>query len=447
MKYLVVELIRKKRDGYALNADEIAFLVKGFCDGSIPDYQISSWLMAVFYKGMTPEETHLLTREMKNSGEQLKWRDRDPSFLSAKFADKHSTGGVGDKVSLILAPVAACLGLKIPMMSGRGLGFTGGTVDKFQSIAGFKLDLPDAERTRVLKETGICMMAQSETLCPADRKLYALRDVTCTVESLSLITSSIVSKKWAAGVENIVYDVKCGSAAFMNSLPKAKELALSLVNVSKLAGMKATALITRMDEPLGAFIGNALEVRECIFILKNSYPEDFHEYLAAPLAQLSCRLAAEMAVLAGLYPVVEEAYNEALRCLTDGRAWEVFQKMIRAQGGTEDWHETLPKPIISIPFKSPKPGYLKAIHSRYLGLAGIKLKAGRELSTDVIDPTTGFELFKGVGQKIERHEILCLAHLKNEAQLKEIEADLLSAFEISDTPVSAPPELVLEKIS
>lgn len=447
MKYIVSELIRKKRDGHTLDASELKFLVQGFSDGSIPDYQVSSWLMAVFFRGMNDEETLILTREMKESGDSLQWRHRDPSFKDKKFADKHSTGGVGDKVSIILAPLAATFGLKVPMMSGRGLGFTGGTVDKLESIKGFNLQLSEQEMTDALVKSGVIMMSQSGRLCPADRKLYSLRDVTGTVESLPLITSSIVSKKWAAGVENIVYDVKCGSAAFMPEYAQAKALAQSLVRVSKLAGMNACALMTRMDEPLGAFVGNALEIRECVFILKNKFPADHHEYLASPLTHLTCCLVAEMLVLAGLYTDSKTAYADALKNIRNGSAYSAFEKMLEAQGAIAAWYEQLPDSRVKIPFKAKRDGYIQKIHSRNFGVAGISLKAGRQQSADIIDPTTGFELFKGVGQKVSKGEILCLVHLHDPEQFKQIEERLSATFEIVDHAVSAPPDLILEKIS
>jgi pyrimidine-nucleoside phosphorylase len=447
MKYLVAELIQKKRDGSALNSEELAFLVSGFSKGSIPDYQISAWLMATFFKGMNSDETFTLTQEMKNSGTTLNWKKLNPSFSGHHFADKHSTGGVGDKVSLILAPVAACLDLKIPMMSGPGLGFTGGTVDKLKSISGFQMQFPQEKMLELIEDVGICMMSQSEVMCPADRKLYGLRDVTATVESLPLITASIVSKKWAAGVENIVYDIKCGSAAFMTDFKKAHELAISLVAVSKLAGMKASALVTRMDEPLGAFVGNALEVKEATFILKNRFPESWNERLAAPLTKLTCRLAAEMAVLAGSFKDVTTAFEAAQICIKDGRAWKVFQRMVLAQGADPDWEKKLPVAELIIPFRAHRSGYLRSVYSRYLGFAGIKISAGREKSSDLIDSSTGFELLVEVGQKITKDQVLCFCHLKHESQFAEIQKNLISTFEIVDVEVPTPQELVLEKMT
>jgi len=446
MKFLVSELIRKKREGNVLEAEEIQFLIRGVSDGSIPDYQISAWLMAVFFKGMNEVETLTLTKAMKDSGNSLHWRNLDPSFKNAKFVDKHSTGGVGDKVSLILAPLCASMGLKVPMMSGRGLGFTGGTVDKLESISGFKMRLTQEEMTKALIESNIVMMSQSESLCPADRKLYALRDVTATVESLALITGSIVSKKWAAGVENIVYDVKCGNSAFMTTREKARALAESLVKVSKLAGMNASALITRMEEPLGAYIGNALEVRECVSILRNEFPTDHHEFLAAPLTRLCCRFAAEMSVLSGHSSTLDEAFEIALEKIRNGQAYAAFEKMLSSQGAVKNWEEKLPQARMSIPYRSPRGGFLHHIDSRKLGLVGILLKAGRDQSTDVIDPGTGIELFKGIGEEVDQGEICLIAHVQNEAQFKDIHELLSSCFQLEDHRAQAPEDLVLEKI-
>ena len=445
MSFLVVELIRKKRDGHVLSREEMAFLVDGFARGTIPDYQISAWLMAAFLKGLDKTETLSLTECMKNSGTSLDWRSLSSQLKTAKFADKHSTGGVGDKVSLILAPLAVCLGVKVPMMSGRGLGFTGGTVDKLQSIPGFNMYPDTKTRIRCLEEVGVCMMAQSADLCPADRKLYSLRDVTATVENVPLITGSIVSKKWAAGVDAIVYDVKCGTGAFMSTRDEAVALSKSLVEVSKLAGMRAQALVTRMDQPLGAGIGNVLEVRESVAILSHQYSNTNAARLAAPIADLSCRLAAQMAVLAGARPNIESATQEAHECLQNVEALKVFQRMIVAQGGHAEFLNQMGHAECLVELKAPVSGTITEIHSKELGLAGIHIGVGRQNSESPLDPVTGFEMRTTVGDRVEKGQPLLVAHLRNAHQFDEIREQILSAFVFSDSaPSFKPAPLVME---
>jgi len=455
MNFIVSELIKKKRDGFALSDDELHFLVQGFADGSIPDYQITAWLMAVFFKGMTSAETLKLTYEMKNSGEQLHWRNLDPKLKTGFFVDKHSTGGVGDKVSLILAPLVASLGfttpskipLKIPMMSGRGLGFTGGTVDKLQSISGFNMFLNDHEKVHALVESGYCMMAQNESLCPADRKLYSLRDVTATIESLPLITGSIVSKKWAAGVENILYDVKCGSAAFMTDFESAKTLAESLVAVSKNAGMKAKAIITRMDEPLGALIGNALEVKESVYILKNEFPNENMRRLAMPLRDLCVDFAVEMALLAD--PTLSQTglRESCYANLENGHAWELFEKNLFTQGATSDWWNQLELAPILVELKAPRDGYIQKIDSRHIGIAGIEIKAGRRKSEDTIDAAVGFEMLCAPGDSIKKGDTMVLCHLRDKAQFDLIQDNFIEAITIADKPIKHHANLRLAEVT
>ncbi len=438
MTYLVTELIRKKRDGGDLKREELEFLVQGISTGTIPDYQISAWLMASFIRGLSPRETIDLTTLVKNSGETLNWRELSTNFKNAHFADKHSTGGVGDKVSLVLAPLAVCLGMKVPMMSGRGLGHTGGTVDKLQSIPGFDIFPTKKRMTSCLEEVGICMMAQSEALCPADKKLYALRDVTSTIENISLITVSIVSKKWAEGVDSIVFDVKCGEAAFMQSLAEARALSESLVKTATGVGMKAHATITRMEEPLGSMVGNALEVRECVWILKNTYPSELHKNIARPLLRLCCELTARMAILSGLRTDLASTISECENFLKDGRAWSVFEKMCIAQGVAPsvaaDLEKHLSKTNETFVWKAKKGGYISAIHSRELGLAGLEVGVGRKITTDTLTPDTGFELMVSKGAKVEAGQALLKAHLRNEKDFFNISSFLEKTFEIHPTP-------------
>lgn len=445
--YLVPELLRKKRDGGELTSDEIAFLVQGFSKGTIPDYQVSAWLMASFIRGLNVEETAVLTREMKNSGKHYDWAAMSANFKNARFADKHSSGGIGDKVSLILAPVAACLGLKVPMMSGRGLGHTGGTVDKLEAIPGFSLYLNEAQLVRLLDEVGVCMMAQSPEICPADRKLYHLRDVTGTVENTSLITASIVSKKWAEGVNTIVYDVKCGEAAFMSDLTAARGLAKSLYDVSKAAGMNALCCLTRMEEPLGSRIGHALEVEESLWILSNEYPSEEHRRLAASLKKLSLRLAAEMAALAGAYPSLDEALKAAEESIASGKAWKVFQRMAELQGAEAGWIDKLAKAPLHKDILSPQEGTLTSIASRRLGLAVIRMGGGRLKSEDKIDPAVGIEVLVRPGDAVRKGQPLLRLHLGKEGDglFNELATELPAIFTFGAKPSFDPGELMIEK--
>lgn len=447
MNFLVTEIIRKKRDGHALSSDEIKFLVQGFATGSIPDYQIGSWLMASFLRGLNRDETLTLTREMKDSGRHLNWRAMSSDLKNERFADKHSTGGVGDKVSLLLAPLAACLGLKVPMMSGRGLGFSGGTVDKLESISGFTMYPSEKQMLSCLIETGFCMMGQADDLCPADKKLYALRDVTCTVESIPLITASIVSKKWAEGVDAIVFDVKAGSAAFMPNRDEARALAKSLVSAATGAGMRASAHVTRMEEALGAFVGNALEVRESLNILKNTIPSDRQRSLAQPLIDLSLDLVAEMAVLAGLRSDIALARGEAAQALTDGSAYKRFQKMAQLQGATEGWEAKLASTELRLPLLAPRDGFITAARARALGVAGLKIGVGRQRAEDPVDPAVGFELNVQVGDPVQKGTPLLWMHVRNKEQFALIEKEVLAVFEIGDEKVSPQNQLFIEKVN
>lgn len=450
----VSEIIRKKREAQALNSEELAFLVKGFSDGSIPDYQISAWLMASFLCGMDREETFILTTLMRNSGKTLDWRKLSQNFKTARFADKHSTGGVGDKVSLILAPLAACLGLKVPMMSGRGLGHTGGTVDKLESIPGFSMRLDEKQMIRCLDEVGVCMMSQSAELCPADKKLYSLRDVTATVESIPLITASIVSKKWAEGIDAIVYDVKCGSAAFMSHLDQAENLSRSLVRISQKAGLKALACVTRMEEPLGSYVGNAMEVEESVWILKDEYPSPLHREIIAPLRQLCIDLSAEMAVLAGTRADMSVARSDCDAAIASGEAYRIFEKMLKAQGARDNWFETLPRAKHQLVFEATESGHVLEILSRDLGVLGVKLGVGREKSEDSVDPTIGFEMLVCPGMRVERGTPLLKFHAHTLDALDPIRESLAKIFIIEDHPeklrvlggTSRPSNLLMERV-
>ncbi len=446
MTFLVAELIRKKRDGAKLSPDEISFLVRGFSSGTIPDYQITAWLMAAFIRGLDLEETFQLTRQMKESGKSLDWRKISSNFSSDVFVDKHSTGGIGDKVSLILAPIAAALGLKVPMMSGRGLGHTGGTVDKLESIEGFTMYPSEALMVKCLDEVGLCMMAQAPELCPADRKLYSLRDVTATVENISLITASILSKKWAEGVDAIVFDVKSGSAAFMESEDDSRALASSLARTAKRAGLKASSIRTRMEEPLGAFVGNALEVQESYDILAGTFADPKKAALAQGLRDLSLGLSAEMLFLSGRTPSFESALEKAKGVLEKGEALKIFEKMILAQGGKPHWQSTLSKAPHRIPLLSPRAGHIQSIRSRGLGVAGLHIGMGRTRAEDKIDSAVGFEMNVSVGDTVKKGDVLLWAHLRHPDQFEIISKGLLESFNLSDQPTHSPPPLIIERI-
>lgn len=427
---IVSEIIRKKREGLELNHEEINFIISGAAKESIPDYQLSAWLMTVFFKSMTEQETLFLTQAMKNSGESYDWKRLNPKLQNFALVDKHSTGGVGDKVSLIIVPLAIELGIKVPMMSGRGLGHTGGTVDKLLSIPGFQMDLAPEKAAHLLEEVGACMLSQTDKLCPADKKLYHLRDVTATIESYPLITASIVSKKWAEGCEAIVFDVKYGEGAFMENKEKAEMLALWLIKESKLAGLKAKGLLTRMEEPLGTCIGNALEVEESVWILKNEFPSSLQKKLAADLQKLCCQTAAQMAVLGGTRKDFQKTVEECEEILAKGKAFPHFEKIVRAQGGLPNWWEELPR-AKTIELNSPQAGFLTDIQARNLGLLGLELRIGRKKMDDKIDPSSGIEILVGVGTEIKSGDLL--ARIRSDKNLdKNFLNKILGCFVIEE---------------
>jgi len=432
-----VEIIHRKRDGAALSPEEIAFLVDGFTRGEIPEYQMSAFCMAVFFRGMTAEETRALTEAMLRSGEGL-----DLSDVPGPKVDKHSTGGVGDKVSLALAPLAAALGVKVPMISGRGLGHTGGTLDKLEAIPGFKVDLPVERVAALLREVGACLVGQSARLVPADRKLYALRDVTATVESIPLISASIMSKKLSEGIDGLVLDVKVGEGAFMKSMADARALAGSLVSIGRAMGKKVTALLTAMDEPLGRAVGNSLEVVEAIEILRGGGPDD--------LRALTVELGAEMLVLGGLSRDLESARGAVVSAIADGRGLLKLEEIVRAQGGDPMAIRDpgrLPRAARSYLVPAPTRGIVAAIDGEAVGLAAVALGAGRARVEDRIDPAVGIEVLKKVGEEVERGEPLCRVHEGAGSESREaITARLTRAYRLSDRAPGKTP-LVLERIS
>jgi len=422
--FRVIDLIRKKRDGGALSAAEIGYLVEGCTDGSIPDYQMAAWLMAVVLRGMTREETAALTHAMLHSGEVL-----DLSFLPAKKVDKHSTGGVGDKTSLVLAPLVAAGGLYVPMISGRGLGHTGGTLDKLESIPGFRVGLSVSEFHRVLKACGCSMIGQTEKIAPADRKLYALRDVTGTVESPYLICASIMSKKLAEGTDALVLDVKTGSGAFMKKEEDAVFLAELMVETGERMGKQMVALITDMNQPLGRTVGNALEVQECIEVLHGGGPDDLRE--------LCLELAAWMFFLGGASKTVALGKQLSEQILASGKAFERFRQMVELQGGdisTIDDPMGLPGTGHTVDVPSPQSGYVTGILCEQVGTACVILGGGRERKEDSVDPAVGIVVHKKIGDKVSGGEPLCTIHSHSDAQAAHAKTLLQESYQIASTP-------------
>ena len=416
-----VDLIQRKRDGAELTPEEIEFLVDGYTSGEIPDYQMSAFLMAVFYSGMTDREVSRLTECMLRSGETA-----DLSAIPGIKVDKHSTGGVGYKTSLVVAPLAAAAGVVVPMMSGRALGHTGGTLDKLESIPGFRTDLSSDEFQRQLAELGLCFIGQTDQFAPADRKLYALRDVTGTVESIPLIASSIMSKKLAEGVDALVLDVKVGSGAFMKKQVDARRLAQTMVGIARPMDKKVQALITDMSQPLGYAVGNALEVMEASQTLQNAGPAD--------LTKLCLELAARMIFLGKQAATLEEARLVAERHLVDGSAYKKFKDVVAAQGGNPqalDNFVLLPNATGAREIASPRAGYVSLIDAEDIGIAANMIGAGRDKKEDAIDPAVGIILEVKAGEKVEAGSILCRLYYTKEDRVEEAAEKVEDAFHIS----------------
>ena len=425
-----VDIIRKKRDAIELSREEIDFLIEGATHDRIPDYQIAAWLMAVLWRGMTRAELAALTESMLHSGSVLDW-----STLPAPKVDKHSTGGVGDKTSLVIAPVVAAAGLYVPMISGRGLGHSGGTLDKLESIPGFNVNLKLDEFRRVLEKCRCGLIGQTPEIAPADKKLYALRDVTATVESPYLICASIMSKKMAEGIDALVLDVKTGVGAFMKKQSDAEYLAELMVETGTRMGKKVIALITDMEQPLGRKIGNALEVEECAEVLHGKGPEDLRE--------LSLDLSAWMFVLSGRTKTVAEGKTLAVEMIASGRARDTFREVIRLQGGDPrivDDTGYLPRAKNRTNVQAVRAGFVTGIHCYQVGVASMMLGGGREKKEDSIDPGVGLVLEKKVGDAVKAGEPLCAVHYNSEAQLVNAMALLAKSFEIGD---KAPQPLAL----
>jgi len=418
-------IIEKKRDGVELSEEEICFVIEGLTDGSVPDYQIAAFAMAVYFKGMTPRETAWLTQEMMLSGETI-----DPASLPGIKADKHSTGGIGDKTSMILAPLAAACGLTVPMISGRGLGITGGTLDKLESIPGFRTDLSGNEFFQTLEKVGCAIIGQTTQLVPADKKLYALRDVTGTVPSIPLITASIMSKKLAEGLDTLVLDVKWGKGAFMKTIEQARELAQSMVDVGTHMEKKVRAVITDMNQPLGRAVGNALEVQECLEVLRGGGPDDLRE--------LTVELTAHMIELSN----VRKSQGEIFQCLENGAAMKKFEAMVSAQGGSTDWN--FADASIQEPLLAPADGMVTAVDAELIGKGCLMLGAGRQKTDDTIDHAVGIAQMKKQGEAVKQGEPLAVIFSNDRKKLDETLPMFGKAFELGDA--WQPSKLIVEVI-
>lgn len=428
------DIIRKKRDGGELTSQEIEFFIDGYVDGSIPDYQASALLMAIYFRGMSVREIADLTFAVRDSGQKL-----DFSAIDGIRVDKHSTGGVGDKTSLVVAPIVASLGVKVAKMSGRGLGHTGGTIDKLEAIPGFKTDLSEEEFLKNVNEIGVCIVGQNRDLAPADKKLYALRDVTATVDSLPLVVSSIMGKKLAADDDCIVLDVKTGSGAFAKTLEDSRQLASVMVDIGKKAGKKMLALITDMDRPLGNAIGNTLEVIEAIDTLKGNGPQDF--------AQICNILASNMLYLAGKGSI-EECEKAVERAISDGSAFETFKKMVAAQGGDVECIED-PQKFAKAPYKmsvaAPKSGYIAKVDTEGYGIASLLLGAGRNTKEESIDFSAGIMLIKKTGDAVREGEEIAILYTSDEKRFASASEKFLCSTFISDERPQPRP-LVLDRV-
>ncbi|MGG3924550.1 pyrimidine-nucleoside phosphorylase [Metabacillus fastidiosus] len=424
----MVDLIEKKRDGRQLTKEEIQFIIKGYTDESIPDYQMSALLMAVFFQGMSEAECAELTMAMIQSGDTI-----DLSEIKGIKVDKHSTGGVGDTTTLVLGPLVAAVGVPVAKMSGRGLGHTGGTIDKLEAVPGFHMELSNEEFIKLVNENKIAIVGQSGNLTPADKKLYALRDVTATVNSIPLIASSVMSKKIAAGADAIVLDVKTGAGAFMKDIDDAKELARTMVNIGNTVGKKAIAIISDMSQPLGYAIGNALEVKEAIATLRGEGPKDLEE--------LCLTLGSYMVYLANKASSFEEARKMLTDAIESGKAIETMKAFLQAQGGDPavvDQVEKLPQAAYKIKLEAKESGYISEIIANEIGTAAMILGAGRETKESKIDLSVGLELHKKVGDRVEQGDTLVTIH-SNREDVEDVKKKLYESIKISGNYIQAPP--------
>ena len=424
-----VDLIRKKRDGQVLSTAEISWLVEQYTQEQVPDYQMSAWLMAVYWRGMDARETSDLTLAMAHSGEELHVRD-----TISPVVDKHSTGGVGDKVTLAVAPLVAACGVAVGKMTGRGLGHTGGTVDKLESVRGFRSALSRDEFLRILTEHSLVLAGQSSDLAPADGKMYTLRDVTGTIESIPLIAASIMSKKLAIGASHLLLDVKVGSGAFMKNVEQARELARTMVDIGRLAGVHTVAAITSMDQPLGHAIGNALEMAEAIAILHGNGPQD--------VSDLCYHEASELLVMTRAAGSMSEAERRVEQAIREGKAVEKLAEVIAAQGGDAqqiERPELLPAAPVRSMLAAPRSGYIAAIQAEQMGLASMRLGAGRFKKGEQIDHRTGFILQAKVGDYCNAGDPLVEIYARSESEAADVREVLLACYAWSDTPVSVGP--------
>ena len=423
----MVDLINKKKQGNVLTKEEIDFIVSGYTQGEIPDYQMSAFLMAVYFKGMDKEETANLTLAYVNSGKTI-----DLSGIQGIKVDKHSSGGVGDKISLVVIPLCASAGIPVAKMSGRGLGHTGGTIDKLESIEGFRTELSGEEFITNVNRYKMAITGQSPDLTPADKKIYALRDVTGTVDSIPLIASSIMSKKIASGADCIVLDVKTGSGAFMKSVEEARELARTMVDIGKSLGRKTIAVVTDMSQPLGHEVGNANEVAEAVEILKGKGAPDETE--------VALTIASYMAVLGEAYPDFDKAYSEMKNIINSGKAIEKLKELVKAQGGNPEVIDDtgrLPKPQFNISVKADFDGFISAIDAENIGIAAMLLGAGRKTKTDNIDFSAGVTISKKVGDPVNKGDVLCILHtsLKDNSEAEAIAKEAFSGSNIRPEPI------------
>ena len=421
---LAREIIKKKRNNLELTDEEINFFIMGYTRGEIPDYQMSAFLMAVFFNGMNDQESVSLTKTMLHSGIIV-----DLNEIVGFKVDKHSTGGVGDKTSLILGPIVAAAGIYVPMISGRGLGHTGGTLDKLESIPGFNTQLSLERFVAITKTIGTCFIGQTKDICPADKKIYALRDVTATIESLPLICASIMSKKIAEGIDGLVLDVKFGTGAFMKTVDQARELAKALIAIGKNYGKKVSSLLTSMDQPLGRFSGNSLEVFECLEIMGNkTFLSSSGSDLYEDTRELSLQLSAQMIFLAGRTSTVDEAYKIAKDVLRSGKALKKFEEMCAAQGGDLS-QIVFAKDRFEI--KAATSGYLGFYDVEKIGLAGIVLRAGRRVSSDILNLSAGVEFHKQLGDAVQTNDIIYTIHSDEPKLFEAAEKMLAASYQIT----------------
>ncbi|QDE70606.1 thymidine phosphorylase [Myxococcus xanthus] len=429
------ELIKAKRDGGRLDPADIRAFIEAYTAGTVADYQMAAMSMAIFFRGMDSRELGAWARAMLESGEVL-----DLSDTPGVKVDKHSTGGVGDKVSLSLAPLAAACGVPVPMISGRGLGHTGGTLDKLESIPGFNVNLPTSEYRRLVREVNCCLIGQTAQVAPADKKLYALRDVTATVDCIPLIASSIMSKKLAEGIDALVLDVKVGSGAFMKRDEDARTLAKTMIGLGAEMGKKVVALLTDMDQPLGRKVGNALEVIEAVDMLRGNAPEDYTEVTYA--------LTAEMLVLGKKAATVEEAREKLRKVVEDGSAVRKLKEIVQVQGGDPrsiDDYSLLPQAKSTTDVVAPRDGFVTGIDTEGVGLAAVALGAGRQRTDSKIDPAVGFTLLKKTGEAVKQGEPVVRVHYNDAASLENVKARLLAAYRFGDAAPAARP-LIRERV-